>query len=74
MMYWPWDEIGENMQLCLAGLRDVDRSVDNFLSDLFLASYVVFDCRRVNSARAPVIDSRISYNKPTLALVIPSSV
>lgn len=27
MMYWPWDHIGENMQLCLAGLRDVDRSV-----------------------------------------------
>ena len=30
MMFWPWDEIGENMQLCLAGLCDVDRSVDNF--------------------------------------------
>ena len=30
MMFWPWDEIGENMQLCLAGLRDVDGSVDNF--------------------------------------------
>ena len=27
MMYWPWGLIGENMQLCLAGLRDVDRSV-----------------------------------------------
>ena len=25
MMYWSWDLIGENMQLCLAGLRDVDR-------------------------------------------------
>ncbi|XP_074637432.1 uncharacterized protein LOC141895506 [Acropora palmata] len=29
MMYWPWDHIGENMQLCLAGLRDVDRHVVN---------------------------------------------
>ncbi|CAH3180891.1 unnamed protein product [Porites lobata] len=29
MMYWPWDLIGENMQLCLAGLRDVDRHVVN---------------------------------------------
>ena len=28
MMYWPWDLIGENMQLCLAGLRDVDRLVN----------------------------------------------
>ena len=28
MMYWPWDLIGENMQLCLAGLRDVDRLVE----------------------------------------------
>ena len=27
MMYWQWDLIGENMQLCLAGLRDVDRLV-----------------------------------------------
>ena len=32
MMYWPWDLIGENMQLCLAGLRDVDRSVVNHKS------------------------------------------
>lgn len=29
MMYWQWDLIGENMQLCLAGLRDVDRHVVN---------------------------------------------
>jgi len=29
MMYWSWDLIGENMQLCLAGLRDVDRHVVN---------------------------------------------
>ena len=25
--YWPWYDIGTNMQLCLAGLRDVDRLV-----------------------------------------------
>ena len=27
MMYWPWEQIGSNLQLCLAGLRDVDRFV-----------------------------------------------
>ena len=31
MMYWPWDLIGENMQLCLAGLRDVDRLVEIYI-------------------------------------------
>ena len=31
MMYWPWDVIGENMQLCLAGLRDVDRLVEIYI-------------------------------------------
>lgn len=25
IMYWPWEQIGENLQLCLAGLRGVDR-------------------------------------------------
>ncbi|CAB4034072.1 Hypothetical predicted protein, partial [Paramuricea clavata] len=29
LQYWPWFEIGANMQLCLAGLRDVDRHVVN---------------------------------------------
>ncbi|XP_028417505.1 uncharacterized protein LOC114541907 [Dendronephthya gigantea] len=29
LQYWPWFEIGTNMQLCLAGLRDVDRHVVN---------------------------------------------
>ena len=35
MMYWPWDLIGENMQLCLAGLRDVDRLVEIYTYDAF---------------------------------------
>ena len=35
MMYWPWDRIGENMQLCLAGLRDVDRSVEIYICVTF---------------------------------------
>ena len=34
-MYWPWDLIGENMQLCLAGLRDVDRLVEIYTYDAF---------------------------------------
>lgn len=32
MTYWSWDLIGENMQLCLAGLRDVDRSVAHYFA------------------------------------------
>ena len=34
-MYWPWDLIGENMQLCLAGLRDVDRLVEIYTYNAF---------------------------------------
>ena len=40
MMYWPWDLIGENMQLCLAGLRDVDRLVKIYTYDAF-AQYLM---------------------------------
>ena len=40
MMYWPWDLIGENMQLCLAGLRDVDRLVEIYTYDAFAQHFM----------------------------------